>query len=221
MHPMQVHIARHTDRLEEVVHFYRDQLGLPERGRFEAHAGYDGVFIDLPGTHAHLEFTTGGAHGAPPPHPESLLVLYLGSWDVVRAAADRVTDAPVAPANPYWAECGVTLADPTASGSCSLQASGAGADVRLVGAPRGVARPPIGAPGFEPGNLTDPNHETPRRRNVALRPLAERHRYESKECADSHASRAKSGDLGTAPTSAQMQQRSDGSRRAENAALRK
>jgi catechol 2,3-dioxygenase-like lactoylglutathione lyase family enzyme len=112
MQPMQVRIARHTDRLEEVVHFYRDQLGLLERGRFEAHAGYDGVFIDLPGTNAHLEFTTGGAHSAPAPHPESLLVLYLGSWDAVRAAAGRVPEAAVSPANPYWAEHGVTLADP-------------------------------------------------------------------------------------------------------------
>jgi catechol 2,3-dioxygenase-like lactoylglutathione lyase family enzyme len=109
---MQVRVARHTDRLEEVVRFYRDDLGLPELGRFEAHAGYDGVFLDLPGTGAHLEFTTGGAHPAPQPHPESLVVLYLGSWDAVRAAADRAGAEPVAPANPYWAEHGITLADP-------------------------------------------------------------------------------------------------------------
>jgi catechol 2,3-dioxygenase-like lactoylglutathione lyase family enzyme len=112
MEPMQLRIARHSDRLEQVVHFYRDQLGLPELGRFEDHAGYNGVFIDLPGTNVHLEFTTGGGHGAPAPHPESLLVLYLGGWDEVRAAARRVTDAPVSPANPYWAEQGITLADP-------------------------------------------------------------------------------------------------------------
>ena len=54
---MQVRFARHTDRLDEVVRFYRDRLGLPEFGRFEDHAGYDGVFLDLPGTGAHLEFT--------------------------------------------------------------------------------------------------------------------------------------------------------------------
>jgi catechol 2,3-dioxygenase-like lactoylglutathione lyase family enzyme len=112
MRRVQVRIARHTDRLEEVVHFYRDQLGLPELGRFAAHAGYDGVFLGLPGTGAHLEFTTGGAHGAPPSHAESLLVLYLGTWDAVLVAADRVTGAPVTPANPYWAEHGLTFADP-------------------------------------------------------------------------------------------------------------
>ena len=109
---MQVRIARHTDRLEEVVRFYRDGLGLAELGRFEGHGGYDGVFLDLPGTGAHLEFTTGGTHSAPQPHPESLVVLYLGSWDAVRAAAERAGTEPVEPSNLYWAEHGVTLADP-------------------------------------------------------------------------------------------------------------
>ena len=109
---MQVRFARHTDRLDEVVRFYRDGLGLREIGSFRDHDGYDGVFLDLPGTESHLEFTTGGEHDAPAPHPESLLVLYLGSADAVRQARERVGATPVEPANPYWAENGVTLADP-------------------------------------------------------------------------------------------------------------
>ncbi len=109
---MQVRLARHTDRLDEVVRFYRDGLALPELGRFEDHAGYDGVFLSLPGTGAHLEFTAGGEHAAPRPHPETLLVLYLGDWETVRAAADRLDAEPIEPANPYWAEHGLTIADP-------------------------------------------------------------------------------------------------------------
>ncbi|HYX76231.1 MAG TPA: hypothetical protein VE757_03550, partial [Gaiellaceae bacterium] len=65
---MEVRFARHTGRLPEIVGFYRDGLGLREIGRFEDHAGYDGVFFGLPGTNAHLEFTTGGHHAAPLPH---------------------------------------------------------------------------------------------------------------------------------------------------------
>ncbi|MBA2515880.1 MAG: RNA polymerase sigma factor [Solirubrobacterales bacterium] len=42
------------------------------------HNGYDGVFLALPGTDAHLELTAGGEHSAPSPHLESLRVLYLG-----------------------------------------------------------------------------------------------------------------------------------------------
>jgi hypothetical protein len=54
-----------------------------------------------------------GDHGPPDAHPESLLVLYLGTSEAVRAAADR-SDAPrVASANPYWDVIGaVTILDP-------------------------------------------------------------------------------------------------------------
>jgi catechol 2,3-dioxygenase-like lactoylglutathione lyase family enzyme len=109
---VQVRLARHTARLDEVVRFYRDGLGLPELGRFAGHAGYDGVFLDLPGTGAHLELTAGGDAGLPQPHPESLLVLYLGDRAAVDATLARLGAAPVPSANPYWDEHGVTIEDP-------------------------------------------------------------------------------------------------------------
>lgn len=109
---MDLRIARHTDRLEAVVEFYRDGLGLPELGGFEDHDGYDGVFLGIPGTGAHLEFTSGGDHAAPGPHPESLLVLYVDDEEALGAIAARLGTDPVEPANPYWAEHGVTYEDP-------------------------------------------------------------------------------------------------------------
>ena len=109
---MQVRVARHTQRLDEVLAFYRDGIGLTELGGFRGHDGYDGVFLDLPGTGAHLELTAGGEHGAPQPHPESLLVLYLGDAEAVRAVAERLGRDPVAPANPYWAHHALTFEDP-------------------------------------------------------------------------------------------------------------
>jgi len=109
---MQLRIARHTERLEAVVAFYRDGIGLTEAGGFRDHDGYDGVFLALPGAGAHLEFTAGGGHRAPQPHPESLIVLYLGDGEAVRAVAARLGAEPVAPANPYWAEHGLTFEDP-------------------------------------------------------------------------------------------------------------
>ena len=105
-------VARHTERLDEVVAFYRDGIGLREIGGFRDHAGYDGVFLAIPGTGAHLELTQGGGHGAPSPHPESLLVLYLGDEEAVRTVAERLNAGAVAPANPYWAEHGMTFEDP-------------------------------------------------------------------------------------------------------------
>jgi catechol 2,3-dioxygenase-like lactoylglutathione lyase family enzyme len=109
---IQLRIARHTERLDELVRFYRDGLGLAEIGGFRDHDGYDGVFLAVPGTGAHLEFTAGGGCATPVPHPESLLVLYLGDEGAIREVADRLRIDPVAPANPYWADHGVTYADP-------------------------------------------------------------------------------------------------------------
>src|SRR4029450_414401 len=65
---MQLRVARHTERLDAVVGFYRDGIGLPEIGGFRDHDGYDGVFLAVPGGGAHLEVTAGGGHGAPTPH---------------------------------------------------------------------------------------------------------------------------------------------------------
>ena len=109
---MELRVARHTERLDEVVRFYRDGIGLIETGGFSDHDGYAGVFLAVPGIRAHLELTTGGAHGAPASHPESLVVLYLGDEQAVRAVAARLGADPVQPANPYWAEHALTFEDP-------------------------------------------------------------------------------------------------------------
>ncbi len=107
----QVRIARHTQRLDAVVSFYRDKLGLPELGSFAGHASYDGVFLDIPGTRAHLEFTSGGGHAAVTPGDDDLLVLYLGTWERVAEVGSRLGD-PVPSRNPYWDQHGRTYADP-------------------------------------------------------------------------------------------------------------
>jgi catechol 2,3-dioxygenase-like lactoylglutathione lyase family enzyme len=109
---VQLRVARHTERLDEVVAFYRDGIGLSEIGGFRGHAGYDGVFLAVPGSGAHLELTAGGGHRGPEPHPESLLVLYLGDEAAVRTVAARLGVDPIEPANPYWAEHGITFEDP-------------------------------------------------------------------------------------------------------------
>ena len=109
---MKLRIARHTDQLDEVVAFYRDRVGFPEIGRFQGHDGYDGVFLEIPGPGAHLEFTTGGGHHARDPHPESLLVLYVDGQEEFDAIAERLAQPPVAPANPYWQRNARAYTDP-------------------------------------------------------------------------------------------------------------
>jgi hypothetical protein len=69
--------------------------------------------LALPGTNAHLEFTTHHDDATPPvPHRESLLVLYLGTRPAVDDALRRLTTAPVPSANPYWDRIGATVEDP-------------------------------------------------------------------------------------------------------------
>lgn len=109
---MQVRVARQTGRLDEVVAFYRDGLGLAEIARFADHDGYSGVMLDLPGTGAHLEFTATAHVDPPSPHVEDLLVLYLGSQQEVDRLVAQAGAHPVPSANPYWDRAGVTVTDP-------------------------------------------------------------------------------------------------------------
>ncbi|WP_345493637.1 VOC family protein [Nocardia callitridis] len=113
----QVRIARPTDRLAEIVHFYVEGLGLRELYRFENHADYHGVMLGLPGAGYHLEFTShvDGSPGAAP-SAENLLVLYFRDESAMGAVATRLGEfgvEPVEPENPYWIEHGgLTFEDP-------------------------------------------------------------------------------------------------------------
>jgi catechol 2,3-dioxygenase-like lactoylglutathione lyase family enzyme len=113
----QVRVARPTDRLEEVVNFYHDIIGLPIIASFTGHAGYDGVMIGLPSREFHLEFTR-HEHGSlgDAPSKDNLLVLYIPDHESIERLGTRLTEnghAPVASENPYWDERGaITVEDP-------------------------------------------------------------------------------------------------------------
>ena len=116
LHVAQVRIARPTDRLEAVVAFYEEGLGLPRLGAFEGHAGYDGVMLGLPGRGYHLEFTRHAA-GSPCPAPtrDNLLVLYIpdeAHLARLRERLEALGHRPVEPENPYWIGKSVTFEDP-------------------------------------------------------------------------------------------------------------
>src|SRR3712207_5713849 len=90
----QLRVARPTDRLEEVVRFYRDGVGLSELYRFEDHDGFDGVMLGVPAAPYHLEFTRKRGHEAGrAPTQDNLLVFYLPETAVWRAAVERMRAA--------------------------------------------------------------------------------------------------------------------------------
>lgn len=112
----QVRVARPTDKLETVVRFYRDGVGLPQIGSFEGHAGYSGVMLGLPGRGVHLEFTQ-HEEGSPCPAPtrDNLLVFYIPDREGIERILNRLAamgHLPVPPENPYWEQKGVTIEDP-------------------------------------------------------------------------------------------------------------
>lgn len=112
----QVRHARSTSKLDEMVRFYRDGLGLPVLGGFEDHNGYDGVMFGLPGATSHLELTADGGRTKTTSYgEEDLLVLYIPTVDerdriVARLATLGYQSIP--PANPYWIGKAVTVPDP-------------------------------------------------------------------------------------------------------------
>ena len=110
-----VRFARPTDRLDGVLRFYEEGLGLARIDSFADHAGYSGVMLGLPGEELHLELTT-HVDGSPGPAPtrDNLLVLYMTYRDAIVAIEGRMRalgHEPVEPENPYW-EGDLTFEDP-------------------------------------------------------------------------------------------------------------
>jgi catechol 2,3-dioxygenase-like lactoylglutathione lyase family enzyme len=113
---VQVRIARPTDKLDAVLDFYCDDLGLPELYRTTAH-GYQVVMVGLPGDKYHLEFTShdDGSPGRAPTD-ENLLVFYFTTADQMFDVVARLGESghePVELDNPWWPENGaIAFADP-------------------------------------------------------------------------------------------------------------
>jgi hypothetical protein len=109
-------VARPTDRLEDVVRFYTEGVGLTVLGSFEDHEGFDGVMLGVVGASYHLELTRKRGHVAGrAPTQDNLLVFYLPDRSEWQAAVDRMQAAgyeAVASFNPYWDMRGRTFEDP-------------------------------------------------------------------------------------------------------------
>jgi catechol 2,3-dioxygenase-like lactoylglutathione lyase family enzyme len=113
---LQIRFARPTDKLEEVISFYRDGLGMPMIGHFENHAGYSGVMLGIPDERVHVEFTHAkGGSPCPAPTRDNLLVIYMPDMQMYRDALKHMRDqghASVEPENPYWKDKSETFEDP-------------------------------------------------------------------------------------------------------------
>ena len=109
-------VARPTDRLDEVVRFYAEGLGLARLCSFEDHDGFDGVMLGVPGAPYHFEFTRKRGHDAGrAPGLDNLLVFYGPDRQEWQEAVERMQAAGYAAVrsfNPYWDRTGRTFEDP-------------------------------------------------------------------------------------------------------------
>ncbi len=112
----KLRVARPTNDLAPLVHFYCEGLGLEHLAGFTAHQGFDGVMLGYPGALYHLEFTReDGQLVAPAPTAEHLLVFYYpdaAAWQAAVARLEAAGYAAVPAHNPYWDAQGCTFADP-------------------------------------------------------------------------------------------------------------
>ena len=116
MQPPVLRVARPTNDLRRVAHFYTEGLGFEVLARFENHAGFDGIVLGHPGYSWHIEFThQHGVTVAPAPSAEHLLVLYLpenAAWNAAVARLEAVGVSACEAENPYWDVHGKTFEDP-------------------------------------------------------------------------------------------------------------
>lgn len=84
-------VARPTNDLAALRHFYVEALGLPELYTFASHGDFDGLMVGHPQAPSHLRFTRQAGHVAPPaPTAENLLVFYLPKRAAREAAVARM-----------------------------------------------------------------------------------------------------------------------------------
>ncbi len=119
MQKMKFRYARHSDNIDSLLVFYTKILGLKLLGRFQNHAGYNGVFLGLPGHDWHIEFTESDEKAVHRPDPDDLIVFYPGSREALEAIARRAKKLGaefVKSKNPYWQENGIEIRDPDGFG---------------------------------------------------------------------------------------------------------
>lgn len=116
---MEFRLARHTNRLEEIIDFYTNALGFNILGDFQAHDGYDGVFIGLPDGNWHLEFTSTNEPVMHHFDEDDLLVFYPNTHDEYQQILTSFKNNEVTeevPKNPYWRANGKMFKDPDGLG---------------------------------------------------------------------------------------------------------
>lgn len=108
-------VARPSDNLVAIADMYQRGLGFEVLGRFEDHAGFDGIILGHPTQPYHLEFTAHrGQAAGKAPNQDHLLVFYIpdqADWESSCAQMLVAGFRQVTSCNPYWNAQGRTFED--------------------------------------------------------------------------------------------------------------
>lgn len=111
---MNFRVARHTNDLNKIIHFYQ-LLEMEILGSFENHDNYDGVFLGFPGADWHLEFTVSNEKAQHKPDDDDLLVFYCDDeikLNEIKSKLIQNNIKQIEAKNPYWNNNGFHFLDP-------------------------------------------------------------------------------------------------------------
>ncbi|AWM14893.1 prolyl endopeptidase [Flavobacterium sediminis] len=116
---MILRVARHTDDLEGLIHFYTKILELEIIGDFRNHNHYDGVFLGKKDQNWHLEFTTSKDKTTHHSDEDDLMVFYPTDESTYQSILKNIENQQIKKEkakNPYWNENGILIRDPDGFG---------------------------------------------------------------------------------------------------------
>nr|WP_294930983.1 VOC family protein [uncultured Flavobacterium sp.] len=112
---MILRVARHTNNLEIIENFYINVLGFEKLGGFQNHNNYDGIFIGIPDSDWHFEFTQSETKADHTFDEDDIIVLYPDTIRKYNMLLERFYDheiSRITAINPYWNENGQMFLDP-------------------------------------------------------------------------------------------------------------
>lgn len=112
---MKFRVARHTNDLEKIKHFYTNVLGFDVLGSFENHNDYDGIFLGKPNLEWHLEFTKSSEVVVFNYNEDDILVFYPETKKDYESLIKNIQNQNITfieAKNPYWNENGKMILDP-------------------------------------------------------------------------------------------------------------
>jgi catechol-2,3-dioxygenase len=118
-HNMIFRVARHTNNLKRLSHFYIDILELQILGEFVNHDNYNGMFLGLENENWHLEFTESDEPANHTFDEDDLLVFYPSDDNQLNRILSNIKNHNIKiqeSKNPYWRVNGIQINDPDGYG---------------------------------------------------------------------------------------------------------